>query len=241
MLRLILFLALLLGLSGPVQAGPWPRAPGGVFLALSAERDRRDDRYTGLYGEYGLTPRYTLGMELGRSSSESSVLFWLQQGLDRGQGKDRWSAALGLGVIRRDGEYHPMGQAVLAWGRGLGDVQVLRRLPGGGWMSAELGVKLASVRQRHAEQPYVVWESPAYLTPERVAKANMTLGWNVTESLSLMGQFRLEDRADTGFASKVAISAVRDLAGPARGELGLILPLSGQGELALRLGTWIEF
>lgn len=57
----------------------------------------------------------------------------------------------------------------------------------------------------------------------------------------LINQFRFEQRDDTGFSGKLAISAVRDLWGPAKLELGLIEPLTGEGERAVKLGTWVEF
>ena len=57
----------------------------------------------------------------------------------------------------------------------------------------------------------------------------------------LVNQLRLEERDDTGFSSKLVVSVVGDLLGPAKLELGGIGPLSGQGEQAIKIGTWFEF
>ena len=41
--------------------------------------------------------------------------------------------------------------------------------------------------------------------------------------------------------AQVVVSVVGDLLGPAKLELGVIGPLSGQGEQAIKIGTWFEF
>ena len=40
---------------------------------------------------------------------------------------------------------------------------------------------------------------------------------------------------------KMQFLVVRDLTGPAKIELGVIMPLAGEGEPALKIGTWIQF
>ena len=75
-------------LAGPAaEAGPWPRAPGTKFLSLSVERDRESNSYTGLYAEYGMDARNTLGFELGHTNvGETSAMIWWQRALDDGSG-----------------------------------------------------------------------------------------------------------------------------------------------------------
>ena len=68
-----------------------------------------------------------------------------------------------------------------------------------------------------------------------------TLGLKPFAGIMFINQLRLEHRDDTGFSSKLATSIVRDLGGPAKLELGLVAPISGPGEAAIRLGTWLEF
>ncbi|MTH63172.1 hypothetical protein GL284_02685 [Paracoccus sp. DK608] len=227
------------------MAGPWPRAEDGVFLSFSGERDRDGNSYVSLYGEYGLSPRSTLGFELGRSNAdESSVTLWWQRALDRGQGPNRWTISTGIGMLDRKHEYLPLAQMGAAWGRGLDTIPWLRRLPGGGWLAAELRIKVAGATKDQAETQELAAADAsflAYITPETVAKSELTFGWHATDSLMLINQLQLEDRDDTGFSSKLAISGVRDLWGPAKLELGVIAPLSGSGEVAVKLGSWLEF
>lgn len=245
MARVVSGLMLLLLLATGGLASPWPRAPQGVFLALSAEGDRSGNHHAGLYGEYGLGPRDTLGIELGRSSGgESSLMFWWQRTLDRGGGPDRWALSLGSGVLRRDDGYLPMLQVGAGWGRGFDAVPVLRDIPGGGWLAAEARFKVAgAMKDQESMQELAADGAPllAYLTPETTAKAELTIGWNAMQSLKIINQFRFETRDDTGFSGKLSLSAVGDLPGPARLEAGVIAPFSGPGEAAVRIGTWLEF
>lgn len=235
---------MLLLAAGGADAGPWPRVDGDVFLSFSGERDASGNGYAGLYGEYGLTPRSTLGFEFGRSSAgETGALVWLQRALDRGEGPDRWTASLGLGVIERDGTLLPVGQIGTAWGRGFDALPILSRIPGGGWVGVETRLKVAGAMRDAAAMQQLPPDAGtlAWLTPEMESKGELTLGWNATPAMTLIAQLRLEDRDDTGFSSKLATSLVRDLGGPARLELGVVTPLSGAGERAVRLGTWLEF
>lgn len=239
----ILLLWLVLGQAA--MAGPWPRAQGGVFLSLSQERDRDENSYSSLYGEYGLSPRNTLGFELGHSNAgESSLMLWWQRAMDRGEGPNRWTLASGMGVLERDGEYLPLAQIGGAWGRGFDSIPGLRQIPGGGWLGVDLRSKVAGAMKDQAEVEALAASGAgmlSYITPETTTKAEVTLGWHATDALMLINQFRFEEREDTGFSSKLAVSAVQDLWGPAKLELGLIAPLSGTGETAVKLGTWVEF
>ena len=83
-MRLTIPCCLALLIAGSVaEAGPWPREKGEIFLSFSEERDREGNSYTGLYGEYGLNPRSTLGFELGHSNAgETSAMIWWQRALD---------------------------------------------------------------------------------------------------------------------------------------------------------------
>lgn len=234
-------LAALWLLASAAVAGPWARDPGGVFAALSLEQDRDDNRHTGLYTEYGLNPRDTLGLELGQTRDETTLLIWWQRALGRDDSPNRWTVSLGLGGIRRDGRYHPMGQLGTAWGRGFDSIPLLRHIPGGGWVAVETRSRMAAITEEYPEEPNVIWEDPTYLTPETTHKLDLTLGWHARDNLMLINQFRFEQRDDTGFSGKLAVSVVRDLWGPAKLELGLIEPLTGKGERAIKLGTWVEF
>lgn len=244
--RVVLILwAVLVAVTGTAWAGPWPRDAGGVFMSLSAEGDRHGNGYLGFYGEYGLTPRRTLGLELGHSGvGESSALIWLQTVLGGGGGPDHWTGSLGFGALERAGEYLPVGQLGLAWGRGWDAVPVLRELPDGGWLSVEARLKVTALPRDDSAMMAKLEEGAgllAYITPEASAKLDVTLGWHVSTSRMFINQLRFEDRDDTGFSLQLASSLVQQVAGALRLELGLVAPLSGEAEAALRLGTWLEF
>lgn len=235
--RLILACAVLVALlPGNAAGGPWPREPGQAFLSLTHERDKSGNAYTGLYGEYGLSRRRTLGLEIGHTDvGETTALLWYQRSLDEGTGPNRLSWSMGLGVIRRDGELLPSSHAALMWGRGFQGPWE------GGWLTAEGRIKASgrpeTVRMR---QGMSVVEY-AYLTPEVVTKLDLTLGLRPTPLWAVVNQLRVESAKDRDFSAKLATSLVRDLPGPARIEAGLIAPLSGPGEPALKIGTWLEF
>lgn len=240
--RVFLLPATLMLMPGLAIAGPWPRAEGDVFLSFSVERDRFGDAYAGIYGEYGMSARQTLGFQLGYSREEISALFWLQRAFERGP--DRWSLWSGGGGFRRDGRVLPLAVIGAAWGRGLDKVPLLEGIPGGGWLAVEAQVKLAGemtgadrIEELAAEDA----GSLDYLTPTRTTKGEITLGWNATETIAVINQLRLEDRRDTGFSSKWAGSVVYDLRGLGKLELGVVVPISGEGEAAIKLGTWLEF
>lgn len=245
--RAALCLTLLLaGLAGMAHAGPWSRPEGEIFLSLSAERDRDGNSYTGLYGEYGWRPRQTLGFELGHSNAgESSAMIWWQRALDRPEGVNRLTVSTGIGVIERDGKVMSLALAGASWGRGFGDLAWLRDVPGGGWLAVDARIKLADSDEEEPDRTPDEngrWSNrQVYLTPKTTIKTDITLGWNATSSLMVVNQLRLEDRDDTGFSAKLASTAVRDIAGPVKVELGVIVSLAGEGEHALKLGTWLRF
>lgn len=241
--RLLALLAVLslVAQAGTVLAGPWPREEGAVFISVSSEQDRSDNRYDSLYAEYGLSPRNTLGLELGHTEGESNALLWWQRALDDGSGPNRWTVSMGIGAIQRDGRTHPMGELGGNWGRAFDTLPVLKLVPGGGWLALETRFKMAAITQEIDFGPNVIADETTYLTPESTSKAEATIGWHVSDRLMLINQFRFEDRQDDGLSSKLAVSAVQDLIGPAKVELGLIEPLSGPGERAVKLGAWFGF
>lgn len=244
-MRLTIFLLTLLACAGAAQAGPWPRDKGTVFLSFSEERDREGNSYTGLYGEYGLNARDTLGFELGHSNAgETSAMLWFQRALDRGEGPDRLTVSTGMGVLERDGEVVPLAQVGASWGRGWDAVPLLKRIPGGGWLAVDARLKVATRMKDQDELAALAGQNASllsYLTPEITAKIDATLGWHATSSMMLINQLRLEKRDDIGFSGKLATTLVRDLYGPAKGELGVVLPLWGEGEPAVKLGVWFAF
>lgn len=228
-------LAIVLGGSA-AGAGPWPREPGHHFLSFSHERDREGNSYSGLYGEYGFRPRTTLGYELGHTNvGETTALLWIQRALDDGEGPNRFAVSAGVGGVRTDQGWLGIGQVGASWGRGF------EGLWGGGWMTAEARIRIAGSVDAVAAGLGLGDAASAYLTPETSAKLDMTLGFRPAERLMVVNQLRLEQRPDADFSAKLALSVIGDVGGPAKIELGVIQPLTGPGEPALKLGSWVEF
>lgn len=232
-LCLLAFLPILPASSG---AGPWLREPGQAFLSLSVERDRDGNSHSGLYAEYGLSPDRTLGVEIGYTNvGETSALVWVQRAMIDGQGPHRLTFSLGAGVILREGEWMPSGQVAVAYGRGF------EGFMGGGWFATEARLKLVGERQGVTTGGALSRTEAGYLTPDVTGKLDVTLGLRPISSMMLISQLRLEDRGDADFSAKLAVSVVHDLAGQTKLELGLVEPISGSGERALKIGTWVEF
>lgn len=226
----------LLLLAGQAVAGPWPRGPGSVFSSLAVERDANGNSYTSLYTEYGRPERRVWGLELGRTNlGETSFLVWSQRSLDSGQGANRLSYSLGGGVVQRDGELLPMGQAALFWGRGF------QGLMQGGWISAEARLKQTSEPKVERYRDGMTIVEYSYLTQRTTAKLDLTFGLNATDRTMAISQLRLERQQGSDLSARLALSLVHEVAGPLKVELGYIANLVGPGEDAVRLGTWVDF
>ena len=238
-LTLVLIFGLWFASFGKAFAGPWPRAPGKWFLSFSEERDSDANYYTQFYLEYGLTPRVTLGAELGKTRSEKSLLVWLQwANMPEGR-PDRWSASLGLGMVDREEQLQPLGQATIAWGRGWDNLPLLDRIRGGGWLTAELKGQLSTEPEEYSSEYSGGETYGIYLTPSASGKLDLTIGWNANERLKLMSQLRFEHR-DEGLSTRLVVSGVHDLVGPLKLELGAITPLDSKSEAAIKLGLWLD-
>ena len=119
----------------PLVAGAWLRPEGEAFLSTAARFSWPKDlsrmvskdphgRYHSLYFEYGLTERYTLGLDLGRSGTGGGkAIVFLRHPLRDRESGFRIAAELGLGRI----DDAPVLRPGLSLGLGLEN----------GWLSAE--------------------------------------------------------------------------------------------------------
>lgn len=99
MRHLALIMAVLI-CAGPGAAGPWLRATGERFLSFSTEwTGPGDDIFASAYFEYGVTPRVTLGFDLGSSESDfyKAVIF-AKRPLDWFGSPLKMSVEMGVGV-----------------------------------------------------------------------------------------------------------------------------------------------
>ncbi|TBN38689.1 hypothetical protein EYE42_12415 [Paracoccus subflavus] len=236
--RVILACAALSGLvSVPAAwAGPWAREAGQAFVSVTREQDRAGNAHTGLYAEYGLTRRRTLGVEIGYTDvGETTAMLWYQRSLDKETGPNRLSWSMGIGAIRRDGRVLPSSRIALMWGRGLQGPWE------GGWLTAEGRITVSGKAESLRTRQGLTGVEYAYLTPEVVTKLDLTWGLRPSPAWAVVNQLRVEAARDRDLSARLATSLVRDVPGPAQIEAGVIAPLAGPGEPALKIGTWLEF
>ncbi|WP_372886792.1 hypothetical protein [Shimia sp.] len=201
MIRLIAIFCLI---AAPLLAGPWMREEGGQFLSVSADFGLGGgaDGYGALYYEFGLEPRWTLGIDAGgKGNGETTALVFARTPLWRSPQGARLAATLALGSHRPTGGHGvPALRAGLAWGRGIDP-----GLPG--WMALELshqwrGGGLAAqnkleatlgLRWRHDR------EAMLQVTAEKTAGQAVALSlapavvWQVGEAGHLVTGLRLRD------------------------------------------------
>ncbi|MEI4471557.1 hypothetical protein [Frigidibacter sp. MR17.24] len=239
--RLGLGLSLGLGLlvpAGPAAAGPWPRDRGATFLSFGQESGRSGD-WTSLYGEYGLTGTLTLGVDGGVTDAGDGIaIVFLQSAFGAPDARHRFTASLGIGASRSDDRVTPVMQGAGSWGFGFDAA------PGPAWFALDTKLRLIPGEG----DPVVISQSASYqevLTPVTLAavlKTDATLGVATAGGNRLwIAQLQLEDSSATPLSARLATSVVQKIAGPLRGELGLITPLDGDSETAVKLGLWVEF
>ncbi|MHA6324698.1 hypothetical protein [Roseivivax sp. CAU 1753] len=134
-----LCLTLVLLLPGPLLAGAWPREVGTVFLSSVSYLSwpqrpvgpytlAPQSRYDTLYVEYGATPRWTIGLDMGRSvSGDAKLVAFVRRPLSRPEAWLKIAGELGLGEIA--------GRAVIRPGLSLGHGW------DGGWFNADLNAE----------------------------------------------------------------------------------------------------
>ncbi|MCV6596793.1 MAG: hypothetical protein OIF40_06895 [Mangrovicoccus sp.] len=221
-------------------ADAWPRGAGQFFSALSLEStyDRSaltwDDpseepplarNFTKLYAEYGLSPRYTLGVEL-----EQDYLFTQQQGVvfvQAALAPSNWrnQFAVELGVGQREGRFGPRGEKdtepllrpALYYGRGFET----------GWGQSWAGAAFsAEHRVDSAETAY---------------KLDLTLGISHGDDTLHYAQIQSSKYPETDTAARLLLSRVSRMNQALWLETGLIAGLVTDESIGLRIALWAEF
>lgn len=140
LVSIMLALAFLLT-APPAAAGAWLREQGTGFLAVSATLRHLPGglrHETALYGEYGLRPRLTLGIDIdNRSDLVGHALGFLRLPLAATGNGTRLTLDLGAGAHFDNGAWAPMTRATLSLGRSLAT----------GWGDAWIGLDAAYERR----------------------------------------------------------------------------------------------
>jgi hypothetical protein len=230
---------LILCLTAPsALAGPWPRGEGESFLSFALEySDSRD--YAGLYAEYGLTEKLTLGLDIGGTSSAAKkAIAFARWPVGNPQGRLRMAAQLGLGygerwrtppftlVITGGGPLPPLPgprpkmRPVLQTGFSLG--RGLKLMGHDGWITLDTRAEMDDAFTSHYA-------------------ADATIGLTVPKGHKLIVQVQT-GATDTGNSwAKLAPAYVLKLSDRRHLEMGLVAGMAGDSDIAARLGLWQNF
>jgi len=227
----------LAGMGAPgVQAGPWARAPGEVFLSFSQNMSSSVEAlatgrmevsaYSSIYGEIGLGRRLTLGLDLGRGEYTDEALLFLRRTLTRPEARYQVAVDLGFGLRRVDvlGDSQ-LARVGLSFGRGI-DGAALDWLPtemAGGWVSLDA---LAIYDLTRNEQRW---------------KVEATLGLRQSERVSLMLQVIAEQWPGSDVSFGLNPSVVFQVREGTSIELGARTSLDDDPQIGLELGLWHRF
>ncbi len=217
MLRAVIFFLMM---AGPAFAGAWPRGKGNVFMTFSAYgtamHDLAGSAYGGLYLEYGLSDKLTMGVDAGHGvSGLSKTIIFLSYPILSTENGHRFAAELGMGEIAGD----PVLRPGLSYGRGFST-------KGGksGWVSVDT---VAEIRLLSGLTDY---------------KADLTLGLNRNNRIKHIFQLQLGASAGEPLFARAVPSVVIGLGKTSHFEIGLTAPLSGHDKnLGLKLAFWRAF
>jgi hypothetical protein len=208
-------------------AGPWPRQPGAIFVSVSYQAATDavalwnlqlmpPDTYTGIYAEIGLTPRLTFGLDGGFSEDGAySAIVLARYALGDPDARMRYAVSLGAG---RSGPPHQAQVQIGAHvGRGL-------KLAGrSGWASLDV----AGIHRLDSS--------------DIAAKADLTLGLNLSETWTTILQLQAGQYAGSAAYLRIAPSLVRTIGPRLKVEVGLMGEVLGSRQVGAKLATWISF
>ena len=205
-----------------VQANPWPREKGEVFVALSGtyrygldtgRRELDGDAYL----EYGLTDRRTLGFSGNHTRIDYSHAFvFLRQALSPPNQQLKLAGSLGVGASRQDQDWGPMLRLDMSVGRAT-------ELWGSGWWSVTAAIE-------HHE----LWEDPLF-------KLDGTFGLTVTPRLKALVDLETSQRRGVPNAITLRGSVAWAVKKRTHLVMGLEAKDIDETFLGLRLGFWQTF
>ena len=230
-MRLPTVLLLLLLAPHTLQAGAWPRAPGEFFVSTSytlttgartligATQDVRS--YGSIYAEYGLTPKWTVGLDAGTGRGEedrvSAALAFVRYPVWKSGGGQWLAANLGIGTLQDSDGPQSRVRPGLDWGRGFSSSW------GDGWAGVETSVE---------------WRHPS---GDIVVKADLTAGLKPDDRWMLILQLQSGHYPGEETIVRLAPSVVRRLGAASHLQLGLVAPLAGDDAVGAKLATWFTF
>lgn len=218
--------AILVGhLATPAFAGAWLRDSGAGFLSTGlAIRDSSRvlrPEYS-FYGEFGLSPRLTLGLDLNESQGPSGghsghALLFARFPIARGWHNTKVAIELGLGGSHYLGKWNGMIKSTLSVGRGFSSRW------GEGWINVDTALEL----RRPAS-------TPAF-------KLDATLG--LSNGMRFRPMLQIESTYITGKPLIWAVipSVMIDTRNNQTWVVGIERKTSGHSTVGIRFGVWRKF
>lgn len=216
MLRL---LALLIILGAQAQAGAWPREKGKTFLSFSTQIEGPNefglyDTFATVYGEYGLTEKLTLGIDLGGSAVEmTKAIAFARLPIGHDTRETKLAIELGIGQVGGNTALRPG----LSIGRGLtlGDRH--------GWATIDTRFVLFKGRSGH------------------LLESDATLGLNATDKIKLIVQLQTGAPKGDPLYMRLAPSVVIEKKPGHHLEFGVTAGLLETSEMGIKIGSWRNF
>lgn len=118
-MKRLFLIALLVLLGTQVQASAWPREKGTGFISVATRpkwpqdistwtSKNPTDQYTTLYVDYGLSNRFSVGLDLGRSvSGAAKIIGYVNMPVIRPQNGLAMSVQMGFGTISKEKVIRP--------------------------------------------------------------------------------------------------------------------------------------
>lgn len=209
-------LALSLGacLTGQATAGPWLRTSGETFLSFSVEVSDPDDFYVTAYGEYGLRPDLTLGLDLGiKDNGLDKAIAFALRALTGPESVLQVALALGVGISDDKGVLRPgvnIGRGVTLGQRN-------------GWVALELYAVINPDDAEHYEH------------------IDLTLGMDLSAHSKAMFQVFSNGNPVDGEGLKMGPSLI---IAPNPGQyfqIGVLAGIRDTDDTAIKLGVWRNF
>lgn len=218
----LLLIACVLLAARPAGAGAWMRDEGRVFLSLTGTLRHGDPdarRELSAYGEYGLSPRLTLGFDVNeRPGLSGHAVIFARQPLRPPGARTKLAVETAFGGHHWQGRWHPMYRLTLSAGRGF-------TTKGGanGWMTLD-----AAYERRLGETV------PAY-------KLDGTLGLSSPGRLRPILQVETAHIPGKPFFWAITPGLMADGRGTATWLVGLERKSAGRETLGLKIGLWQRF
>ncbi|WP_323784845.1 hypothetical protein [Thalassovita sp.] len=198
-------------------AGAWLREQGTGFFSSSVyliDPNSGGNHYAGLYLEYGVAPRLTLGLDLGRGvSGNTKTIGFLKFPIGSTQGPHHVALDLGFGEIAGNPTFRPG----LSYGRGFSS-----RF-GDGWISLETAIEL-NLRDETSD-----------------FKADLTFGLNRDDRHKIMLQLQSGKAVGDPPFLRLVPSVTRAIGNGWLLELGVTQEVIGGTASGLKFSLWRDF